>query len=88
MLASSSDAVPNAEAAGASQHHLVDQLDLTDAQKQEIAQVRQTVADHKARHQAILKILTPEQRTRLKELRASSTSSPTLTSTPASETKP
>jgi Spy/CpxP family protein refolding chaperone len=73
---------PDSRKVGAGKHHLMDQLDLTDAQKQQIAQLRQTITDHKERHQAILKVLTPEQRTKLKELRAESSASPTPSSAP------
>ena len=54
---------------GKHHHHLLSQLNLTDAQKEQIAQIRQTVTDKKERHHAIMKVLTSEQRAQLKELR-------------------
>jgi Spy/CpxP family protein refolding chaperone len=38
------------------------QLGLTDAQKQQITQIRRTVADRQQRHEAIMQVLTPGQR--------------------------
>jgi len=44
------------------------QLDLTDAQKAQIKQIRATVTDRTARRQQILALLTPEQKSRLSQL--------------------
>jgi len=44
------------------------QLDLTEAQKEQIKQLRASVTDRKARRQQILAILTPEQKAKLREL--------------------
>jgi Spy/CpxP family protein refolding chaperone len=44
------------------------QLDLTNAQKDQIKQIRASVTDHKERRQQILAILTPDQRTKLRQL--------------------
>jgi Spy/CpxP family protein refolding chaperone len=52
----------------------MDELDLTDAQKQRIAELRQSLTDRRERREAVLNVLTPEQRTRLKELRGESPS--------------
>jgi Spy/CpxP family protein refolding chaperone len=41
------------------------QLDLSDAQKEQIKQIRATVTDRKERRQEIFAVLTPEQRTKL-----------------------
>ena len=45
------------------------QLDLSETQKQQIDQIRQTVTDHKQRRDAIMNVLTPDQRTKLKQIR-------------------
>ena len=58
------------------------ELDLTDAQKQEIAQLRQSQPDRRARQEEMLKVLTPEQRTRLRELNAESSPPPTTPKLP------
>jgi Spy/CpxP family protein refolding chaperone len=47
---------------------LVAQLNLTDAQKDQIKQIRATVTDRKERRQQIMAVLTPEQKAKLKEL--------------------
>ena len=44
------------------------QLDLTDKQKEQIKQDCQTITDRKERREAIMKILTPEQKARLWQL--------------------
>jgi len=44
------------------------QLDLTDAQKQQMAQIRQNVTDPKERRQQIIAVLTPDQKAKLVEL--------------------
>jgi Spy/CpxP family protein refolding chaperone len=43
------------------------QLDLTDAQKEQIRQIRTTVTDRKERFEAILNVLTPDQKAKLRE---------------------
>jgi Spy/CpxP family protein refolding chaperone len=48
---------------------MMTQLGLTDAQKDQIKQIRATVADRQQRHQQIMSVLTPEQKTKLQELR-------------------
>jgi Spy/CpxP family protein refolding chaperone len=45
-------------------------LDLTDAQKTQIKQIRATTTERKERRREIWAVLTPEQRTKLKALRA------------------
>ncbi len=45
------------------------QLGLTDAQKQQIKQIRQSTTDRQQRREAIMKILTPEQQAKFQELR-------------------
>jgi Spy/CpxP family protein refolding chaperone len=67
---------------GAHLRGLLSQLDLTDAQRLQIAQIRQTMTDRQQRHEAILNILTPDQRTRFEQLRAQRAGTPP-TSTPA-----
>jgi Spy/CpxP family protein refolding chaperone len=42
-----------------------DQLDLTDAQKNQIKQIRSSVTDKQQRRQQIMAVLTPEQKQRL-----------------------
>jgi Spy/CpxP family protein refolding chaperone len=49
---------------------MFDQLGLTDAQKQQIAQIRQTVTDRQQRREAIRNVLTPEQQAKWEQLRA------------------
>ena len=44
------------------------QLDLTDAQKTQIQQIRSTVPAGHERRQEILAVLTPDQKTKLREL--------------------
>ena len=51
-------------------HAILAQLDLTEAQEQQIDQIRQTVSDREQRHQAILNVLTSAQRAKFLELRA------------------
>jgi len=46
------------------------ELNLTDAQRAQIMQIRATVTDRKERRQQVLALLTPDQRARLHELRA------------------
>lgn len=46
------------------------QLGLTDAQKQQIQQIRQTVTDRQQRREQIMSVLTPDQRAKLEQLRA------------------
>jgi Spy/CpxP family protein refolding chaperone len=41
------------------------QLNLTDAQKEQIKQIRSTVTDRKERRQEIMAVLTPDQKARL-----------------------
>jgi Spy/CpxP family protein refolding chaperone len=43
-------------------------LDLTDAQKAQIKQIRATVTDEKERHQQIWAVFTPEQQAKLKAM--------------------
>jgi Spy/CpxP family protein refolding chaperone len=50
--------------------HLFAQLNLSDAQKTQIKQIKATVTDHKERRHQIMALLTADQRARLKELRA------------------
>ena len=44
------------------------QLNLSDAQKAQIKQIRATVTDRKERRQQVLAVLTPEQKAQLKTL--------------------
>jgi Spy/CpxP family protein refolding chaperone len=44
------------------------QLNLTDDQKQQIREIRQTVTDPAQRHQEVMAVLTPDQKEKLKEL--------------------
>jgi Spy/CpxP family protein refolding chaperone len=44
-------------------------LDLTDAQKEQIKQIRAGGADRKERFEQILAVLTPDQKAKLRELR-------------------
>jgi Spy/CpxP family protein refolding chaperone len=46
----------------------MDQLNLTDAQKDKIKQIRATVTDRKERRQQIMAVLTVDQQAKLKEL--------------------
>jgi Spy/CpxP family protein refolding chaperone len=46
----------------------LDQLNLTDAQKAQIKQIRATVSDKKERRQQIMAVLTPDQKAKLREL--------------------
>ena len=43
-------------------------LDLTDAQKDQIKQIRNTVTDRKERRQQIMAVLTPEQKQKLMQM--------------------
>jgi Spy/CpxP family protein refolding chaperone len=43
-------------------------LDLTDAQKLQIKQIRSTVTDKKERRQQIMAVLTPEQKEKLRQM--------------------
>ena len=45
------------------------QLGLTDAQKEQIKQIRASVTDRKERREEILNVLTPDQKAKLQELR-------------------
>jgi Spy/CpxP family protein refolding chaperone len=45
-----------------------EQLSLTDEQKTRIQQIRTSVTDRKERRQQIMGVLTPDQKTKLKEL--------------------
>jgi len=45
------------------------QLDLTDAQKDQIKQIRASVTDRRERFVQILNVLTPDQKAKLRELR-------------------
>jgi Spy/CpxP family protein refolding chaperone len=47
-----------------------DQLGLSDAQKQQIAQIRQTVTDRQQRRDAIRAVLTPDQQAKFDQMRA------------------
>ena len=44
------------------------QLDLTDAQKAQIKEIRATVTDKTERHQQVLAVLTPDQKAKLRQL--------------------
>jgi len=44
------------------------QLDLSDAQKEQIKGIRATVTDRKERRQQIMAVLTPDQKTKLMQL--------------------
>jgi Spy/CpxP family protein refolding chaperone len=48
---------------------ILSQLNLTDAQKQQIDQIRQTVTDRRERHEEIMKVLTPDQQAKFEQLR-------------------
>ncbi len=52
------------------------QLGLTDAQKMQIAQIRQTTTDRQQRRAAIMNVLTPDQRTKFQQLRAAQDAPP------------
>jgi len=62
----------NGGANGGGQHmqQMFAQLDLTDAQKQQLNQIRQTVTDRKQRREQIMNVLTPDQRAKFEQLRA------------------
>jgi hypothetical protein len=47
-----------------------DQLGLTQSQKDQIAQIRQTVTDRQQRRDAIRNVLTPDQQTKWDQMRA------------------
>jgi Spy/CpxP family protein refolding chaperone len=47
--------------------HLMQQLGLSEAQKAQIKQIRQSAPKGKERRQAIMAVLTPEQKTQLKQ---------------------
>jgi Spy/CpxP family protein refolding chaperone len=49
---------------------ILDQLNLTDAQRQRIGQIRQTVSGRTQRRQAIFNVLTAGQRVKFQQLRA------------------
>jgi Spy/CpxP family protein refolding chaperone len=66
-------------------HAILAQLDLTDAQNQQIDQIRQTISDRDKRHQAIFNLLTPAQRAKFQELRAQSEKEETAATAPTSE---
>jgi Spy/CpxP family protein refolding chaperone len=51
-------------------HHLLEQLGLSDTQKTQIEQIKQTTPKGKARKQAIMAVLTPPQLAQLKQLLA------------------
>jgi Spy/CpxP family protein refolding chaperone len=65
-----SDSTPGT---GQNSHHgfkkALAQLNLTDAQKQQIKQIRASVTDKKERRQQVWQVLTPDQQAKLKELR-------------------
>jgi Spy/CpxP family protein refolding chaperone len=62
------------------------QLSLTDEQKTRIQQIRASVTDRKERRQQIMGVLTPDQKTKLKELirqsRSNAQTSGTTTAAP------
>jgi Spy/CpxP family protein refolding chaperone len=49
-------------------HHLLDQLGLTDAQKEQIKQIVQNTTDKKERRQQIRALLTTDQKMKLRQL--------------------
>lgn len=49
--------------------HILDQLNLSDTQKQQIAQIRQSNLGHKQEKQAIMAVLTPQQQAAFEQLR-------------------
>ncbi len=70
---STNSAAAAAPAAGQDQRmerfkEAMDQLDLSDAQKEQIKGIRATVTDRKERRQQIMAVLTPDQKAKLKEL--------------------
>ncbi len=55
---------------GGGGQQILSQLDLTSDQKQQIAEIRSTITDRKARHDAMMNVLTPDQQAKYEELRA------------------
>lgn len=66
---SNSQVGQNGQTAQGGKQHLLAQLGLSDAQKQQIKQIRATVTDKPTRRKEIWQILTPGQRETLKSLR-------------------
>jgi Spy/CpxP family protein refolding chaperone len=62
------------------------QLGLSDAQAQQIAQIRQTITDRPQRHEAIMKVLTPDQQTKWQQLREADRNEGTPPPSPATTT--
>ena len=61
---------PNGQTgSGQRRQHILQLLNLTDAQKQQIKQIRASTTDKKTRRQEIWQILTPAQQQQLKQLR-------------------
>lgn len=54
---------------GQKMQHILDQLNLSDTQKQQIAQIRQSNLGHKQEKQAIMAVLTPQQQAAFEQLR-------------------
>jgi Spy/CpxP family protein refolding chaperone len=61
------DAPNSAGTTGQPHPHVLQQLGLSDAQKAQIKQIRQSTPKGKERRQAIMAVLTPEQKTQLKQ---------------------
>jgi Spy/CpxP family protein refolding chaperone len=59
------DATNSTSATGQQRRELIQQLDLSDAQKAQIKQIRQSTPKGKERREAIMAILTPEQKAQL-----------------------
>jgi Spy/CpxP family protein refolding chaperone len=61
----------------------MEQLNLTDAQKNQIQQIRAKVIDKKERRQQIMAVLTPDQKAKLRELIMEHKNGTDASSTPA-----
>lgn len=62
---------PGGDPSGKPKHphpDFLSQLNLTDAQKAQIAQIKQNTPDHKQAHEQIMALLTPDQKAQLKQL--------------------
>jgi Spy/CpxP family protein refolding chaperone len=64
LIAASTVAVPSGH-----MREILAQLNLTDSQRRQIEQIRQTVSDRDQRRQAIFNVLTADQRVKFQQLR-------------------
>lgn len=69
-------AVGDSSTPGGRMRFILGQLNLTDAQKMQIAQIRQNTTDHQQRRAAIMNVLTPEQRAKFQQLRTAAGAPP------------